>query len=78
MLEVVIANPHKILFQGQAKSVIFPGDAGVFEIWPFHKRLMSRLIQGNIHVDGHVFPILRGVVKVDRNSVTVVVEDKPS
>lgn len=74
MLDVVIINPREIIFKGQAKSVIFPGESGVFEILPFHKRLISRLLSGRIKVDDQSFSILRGVVKVDRNKVTAAVE----
>jgi len=74
MLNVTILNTAKVVFKGQAESVIFPGDTGVFEVMSFHKRLMSRLLKGSIDVDGKQFPIERGVVKVERNDVTVVVE----
>lgn len=78
MLDVVIINPREIVFKGQAKSVIFPGETGVFEVLPFHKRLLSRLLSGVIKVDNRTFPISRGVVKVDRNTVTAVVETAPA
>jgi F-type H+-transporting ATPase subunit epsilon len=74
MLDIVITSPRKIIFKGQAESIIFPGDNGVFEVLPFHKRLLSRLLSGQINVDGQLFPISRGVVKVERNKVTAVVE----
>ena len=65
----------KTIYKGNAESVIFPGDTGVFEIMPYHKRMMSRLLKGNIEVDGKQFPIARGVVRFDKNNVTVVVEE---
>ncbi len=74
MLNVTIMNTAKVVFKGQAKSVIFPGDTGVFEVMSYHKRMMSRLLKGSIDVDGQQFPIERGIVRVDRNDVTVVVE----
>jgi len=65
----------KIIFEGQAESVIFPGDTGVFEAMSYHKRIMSRLLMGNIEVDGKIFPIARGIAKVEKNQVLVVIEE---
>ncbi|MBN1870230.1 MAG: hypothetical protein JW847_06635 [Candidatus Omnitrophica bacterium] len=64
----------KVVFKGKADSVILPGDTGVFEIMSYHKRVLSRLLKGSIDVDGQEFPIARGVAKVDKNDVMIVVE----
>ena len=74
MLEVTVVSPQEVIFKGSAKSVILPGERGIFEILPFHKPLLSRLIAGRLIVDQHSFEIIRGIVKVTRNSVTAVVE----
>lgn len=74
MLDVTIISPREVVFKGQAKSVICPGDYGVFEILLFHKPLLSRLLEGRIEVDGRSFPIKRGVVKVEENKVTAIVQ----
>ena len=74
MLEVTLISPGKVVFKGQAKTVILPGEYGVFEVLLFHKPIMSRLLKGRIEVDGQSFPILRGVVKVQENQVTAIVE----
>jgi len=76
MLNVTIMSTIKIIFRGQAESVILPGDTGVFEVLSYHKRVMSRLLKGSIEVDGKNFPIERGVVKVDRNHVLAVIEEE--
>lgn len=75
LLKVKVLSLHEAIFEGQAKSVTFPGEQGVFEVLPFHKRLISRLIAGQLFVDDQAFAIKRGVVKVDQNVVTVVVEE---
>ncbi len=77
MLEVVIFSPQAVLFSGQAKRVIVPGEAGVFEIGSFHRPLVSRLLPGLIVVDDQAMPIQRGVVKVHRDLVTVLAEPEP-
>lgn len=75
LLKVKVLSPQEVIFEGQAKSVTFPGEQGVFEVLPFHKRLMSRLISGQLFVDDRAFLIKRGVVQVNQNEVTVLVEE---
>jgi F-type H+-transporting ATPase subunit epsilon len=73
-LKVIILTPQEVLFQGVADRVILPGEQGTFEVGPFHRPLLSRLLPGTIVVDTRAFPIQRGVVKVERNTVTSLVE----
>jgi F0F1-type ATP synthase epsilon subunit len=68
LLKVKVLSPQEVI-------VIFPGEQGVFEVLPFHKRLISRLIAGQLFVDDRAFAIKRGVVQVDQNEITVVVEE---
>ena len=76
MLDVVILSPEEIIFEGKAESVILPGEQGTFEILSFHKNLLSRLLSGSVIVDGRIFSIQRGIVKVKDNTVTIVSEVK--
>lgn len=79
MLQVTIVSPEEFLFDGPAQRVILPGEMGVFEVGPFHRPLMSRLLPGLIVVDGQHIPIARGVVKVERDAVMAIVEpDAPA
>ncbi len=75
MLDVVIFSPEKQIFQGKANSVIFPGESGVFEVLSYHKPILSRLIGGNIVIDEKKFAIRCGIVGVNHNKATVVVEE---
>lgn len=75
LLNVKIVTPEKILFQGRADHVMLPGEGGVFEVLPFHKALLSRLLAGTIVVDDKLFPVMRGVVQVSLNQVTVIMEN---
>lgn len=75
-LSVLISTPEHVLFEGEAHSIVLPGEKGVFEVLPFHKRVLSRLLEGRIFVDGKILEIRRGVAKVGANRVTVIVEDK--
>ena len=74
MLDVTILTPQEILFQGQAVRVILPGEVGTFEVGQFHRPLVSRLLPGLLIVDDKSVLIRRGVVKVERDRVTSIVE----
>ena len=74
MLDVVILTPQEVLFQGQAGRVILPGEEGTFEVGPFHRPIVSRLLPGLLIVDEQSVLIRRGVVKVEKNRVTSIVE----
>ena len=74
-LSVTLMTPEKVVFEGNADRVILPGEQGVFEILPFHKRLLSRLLTGTI-IDEQMFPLYRGVAQVGGNAVTIIMEEK--
>ena len=73
-LQVILLSPASPIFEGEAQQVILPGEQGVFEVHPFHRPLVSRLLPGRVVVDDRLFPIRRGVVKVHGNMVTALVE----
>jgi len=75
LLEVTLLNPRAVLFEGRARSVVLPGEQGVFEVLPLHKRIVSRLISGTLLIDEQAFPIKRGIAQVDQNQVTVIIEE---
>lgn len=75
MLKVKFSTPGKVLFEGEAQSLVVPGERGVFEILMYHKPLLTRLIPGEVTVDGKKsFKILRGILRVRSNEVTAIVE----
>lgn len=76
LLNVSVLNPAGVIFEGKAKRVILPGEEGVFEILPFHKRILSRLITGRVMVDERGIAIKRGIVKADQNNITIILEEK--
>jgi F0F1-type ATP synthase epsilon subunit len=75
LLNVSVLTPKEVIFEGTARSVIVPGEEGVFEVSPFHKSIVSRLISGNLFIDNEKFPIRRGVMKLHNNQVTVIIEE---
>lgn len=74
MLAVTIVDPESVMFEGTAHSVIFPGEAGVFEVLTAHKNLLSQLVRGKIVVDGKFLNIKAGIVKVESDTITAIVE----
>jgi F-type H+-transporting ATPase subunit epsilon len=74
MVDVVIVTASEVLFKGQAEHVSLPGEAGVFEVWPYHRPLVSRLLPGLILIDEQPMAIRHGVVNVGRNTLTAIVE----
>lgn len=75
-LQVCVLSPKEVIFEGEAKSVVVPGEQGVFELLSFHKRILSRLISGTLVIDGQSIYIKRGVVKVNQNKVTILIEEQ--
>ena len=75
MLEVVVATPERVIFEGRAKSVVLPGEKGVFEVLSFHKPIISRLISGRLVVDEKSFLIRRGIAGIRANRATIIVEE---
>jgi F-type H+-transporting ATPase subunit epsilon len=76
MIDAVIYSPEKVLFEGKASSIIFPGEEGIFEVLSYHKPIVTRLIGGRIVIDNDkVFSIRCGIAGISRNKATVVVEE---
>ena len=73
-MKVLIIDPEKVVFEGEATSIILPGEQGVFEILPHHKRIVSRLLTGSITLDAKTYPIRRGLVAADQDEVTIIME----
>ena len=76
LLDISVLNPRKVIFKGTANSVIVPGEYGVFEILPFHKPILSRLISGALHIDEQMIPLRRGVIRVLKNKVIIIIEER--
>ena len=73
-IHIVITSAERVVFDGTAQSVVFPGEQGTFEVLPLHRPLVSRLQPGAIVADGRAVPIRRGVVRVADDDITAVVE----
>ena len=78
MLRVLVTSPERLVFNGQARSIILPGEKGTFEVLPLHRPLISRLVDGVVEIDGKTLRVRRGVARVAEDQVIVVVEPKGS
>jgi F-type H+-transporting ATPase subunit epsilon len=77
-MNMTIATPEGILFEGQVESAKFPGTSGSFMVLPMHAPLISSLTVGKViytmqgeqkemHIQG-------GFVEVKNNVISVCVE----
>ena len=74
VIEVLVTSPEQVVYRGTARSVIFPGEQGTFEVLPLHRPLVSRLVRGPLVIDKRTVTIRRGIVRVADDLVTAVVE----
>ena len=79
MLTVSVVSPERMVFQGEASSVVAPAWDGHVGIRPRHAPMITLLGSGTLTVDepgggSHSFWIAGGVLKVESNTVTVLTE----
>ena len=73
-VRALVTTPDRVVFEGNAQSLMFPGEQGTFEVLPFHRPLITKLIAGPVIIDGRAVAIKRGIVRVADDVVTAVVE----
>ncbi len=76
-IQVKIVSPERTLFNGQAKSILVPGEKGSFEVLYNHAPIISCLTSGIVRCVGEEtlnFNIAGGFIEVNENRVSVCVE----
>lgn len=77
-LQVSVISPERVIFEGEADSVIAPAHDGELGILRGHAPLMALLGQGNLRVrrgnDTESFAVAGGFLQVVDNTVTVLSE----
>ncbi|TGL61278.1 ATP synthase F1 subunit epsilon [Leptospira ognonensis] len=77
-LSLTVISPDRILYQGQAESVILPGIVGYFGVLPGHATLVSQLDLGliKLHSGNKEFRIAidGGFCEVKNNEIRVLTE----
>ena len=75
-MNVTILNPKEVLYEGEARSVLVPGDQGEFELLDYHAPIISLLRHGQVVVDWERrIPVEKGIVRFDRDECVVLVEN---
>ena len=76
---VRVVSPQKIVFEGEAASVVAPAWDGFVGILPSHAPMLALVGAGELSIDqpgggSASFYVAGGVVKVERDQVTVLTE----
>jgi F-type H+-transporting ATPase subunit epsilon len=75
-IKVSILNQKRVVYEGEAETLLLPGDQGEFELMDHHAPIVSLLCRGLVVVDWHErVPIKNGMVKYDRNECVILVEE---
>ena len=77
-MDMTIATPEGIIFEGQIESAKFPGASGAFMVLPRHAPLISALTTGKMIYTKEGTPteitIQGGFVEIGKNVISVCVE----
>lgn len=75
MLTVAVISPERVLFEGQAPSVVAPAHDGEVGILPQHAPMMALLGTGELRLgSGERFRVRGGFLQVADDQVRVVTE----
>lgn len=81
-LRVKILSPTQTFYNGLAMSVSARNEVGPFDILASHANFFTMLEEGHVVInDGYQnfsFPITKGIMKVNNNTVTLFVDIEPA
>lgn len=77
LLEII--TPETKVFEGEVKSVLFPGTNGKFEVLNNHAPIISTLTKGQVRVidnnnNTELFDINGGVIEMQNNKIIVLAD----
>ncbi len=79
-MELKIITPEKVLYEGEAEAVTFPGLDGSFDVLPHHAPLIAALKKGVIRYRAagkeHEQPAGSGFVQVENDRLSVCIEEE--
>ncbi|MBQ0016597.1 MAG: F0F1 ATP synthase subunit epsilon [Bacteroidales bacterium] len=78
-MKVTITKPDGSVYDGEARLIQLPGCDGQFEMLENHAPIIAALTKGTIRLIGsddsqQLFEIRGGVLKSERNSVTILAQ----
>ncbi|MDH3205354.1 MAG: ATP synthase F1 subunit epsilon [Gemmatimonadota bacterium] len=78
-LNVSVVSPSKVVFDGQASAVVAPAWDGQVGILPGHAPMLALVGSGVLSIDrpgggSDTFHVAGGVLKVERDQVTLLTE----
>ena len=77
-MNMTIATPEGIVFEGSVESAKFPGASGAFMVLPRHAPLISALAAGKVVYTSEKgtkeLPVQGGFVEVKNNVISVCIE----
>ena len=78
LLEVLIIDPDKIIYEGQATKVFAPGPYGEVAFLPHHAPLYSELSSGKVSIEESGGKLVTkeiegGVVRIKNNTIKILV-----
>jgi len=78
-LQVRVVSPDRMVLEDEASALVAPAWDGQVGILPNHAPMLALLGSGELHVDRvgggrDSFYVAGGVLKIDRNQVTVLTE----
>ena len=77
-MKLQILTPEKTAFDGEAESVLAPGEAGVFEVLKDHAPILSSLVPGDLRVltggKPRYFHVSHGFLEFSKNRCSVLAD----
>lgn len=78
-LQVHVVSPEKMVFEGEAAAVVAPAWDGQVGILPNHAPMLTLVGSGVMNIErpgggSDAFHVAGGVLKVERNQVTLLTE----
>ena len=74
-MRVRILDAQKVIYEGDFKEVLLPGEDGELSVLDFHQPFLYRLRKGYIQLQPHRhFLIKDGVAKMQNNQLIIMVE----
>ena len=79
LLHVRVVSPERIVFEGEASAIVAPAWDGKVGILPGHAPMLSLIGSGELTLDrsgggSEDFHVVGGVLKVERDMVTLLTE----